>query len=145
MNGLLGKEHGEPVGHGKQRTYTVVETLAVAAGMAWWNAGADSERVNSIVRFVASLHMEHIEAEFGRGRTFAVPPIMLQAFVLPISGCGIFIERETTGPAARLMYELDLQRIWNELKTKLEKLKPTKRGRPTKQEQQERVKRRLAK
>jgi len=129
ISGLVGKRHREPCGQGNSRTYSALEALAVAAGVRWMNAGADPERVAGVVRLVASKPLEHLEAEFGQGRTFPVPQVMLRGIALPLPGHGIFVVPEKRSRAARLMHELDLGRLWEELKVKIKNLTPRRRGR----------------
>ena len=58
-----------------------------------------------------------------------MPAVMLNGFEIPRTG-GIFIEPERKGGAARLMADLDLGRLWNEVKAKIAGLgSPPRRGR----------------
>ena len=134
--GLLGPDKsGREQGRGHHRTFTAIEALALAAGMRWVKAGADADRVQGVVRFIARQPLEHLEAEFAAGRTFPVPPVMLKGFVVPGAG-GIFIKPETKGGAVRLMNDLDLARLWDDVQAKIAKLgNPPKRGRRPKHEQ----------
>jgi hypothetical protein len=125
--GLLGAQYTERAGRGVHRTFSVMELLAVAAGVRWAKAGAEPERVHSLISFVAKQNLKHIEAEFAAGRTFAVPPVML-VLLVPIKGTGTFVAPVTTGPTARLFKELDLAGCWKDLQAAISKL-PEKRAR----------------
>ena len=130
--GLLGPQHTQRSGRGVHRTFTVVELLAVAAGVRWARAEAEPERVASVVRFIARLNLELIEANFAADRTFPVPAVMLQGFELPGTG-GIFITPQIDGPAGKLFRELDLARCWEDVKVRIATLPERRvRGRKAK-------------
>lgn len=127
--GLLGLDKATRSGRGNHRSYTPIAALAVAAGVRWQKAGADPERVASVIQFIARQPKEHLEASFVEGKTFPVPAVMLQGFELNGTG-GMFIVPEREGGAARLFEELDLARCWEEVLAKIAKLPPQrKRGR----------------
>lgn len=129
VGGLLGMDKAGSTGRGVSRTYSQMDALAVAAGVRWAREGAEPERVAAVIRFMALQHLEHLEAEFAAGKTIPVPNVMLQGLELPGTG-GNFIAPTREGPVARLMQELDLSRLWKEVKAKIAKLgAPRKRGR----------------
>jgi hypothetical protein len=130
--GLLGKEYTERAGRGTVREFSIMQLLAVAIGVRWAEAEASPERVQSLISFVAKQNLEHLEAEFAAGRTFAVPPIILASFV-PVPNTGTFIKPEPTTATARLFKELDLARCWSGVKEAIAKL-PEKRRRGRKKQ-----------
>jgi hypothetical protein len=125
--GLLGEQYTERAGRGVHRTFSVMELLAVVAGVLWAKAGAEPERVHSLISFVAKQNLEYLEAEFGAGRTFCVPPVMLIPIV-PVPNTGTFIKPEPTSATAKLFRELDLAACWKDVQAAIAKL-PEKRAR----------------
>jgi len=122
-------------GTGHHRRYGLAETFAVYAGLRWRAEGADSGRVANLVRFLARVPSEHLEAEFEAGRTLPVLPHLFGELELP-AGVTMFVEPlvgpDATPGARKLMKRVDLGRLWKEVKEKIDALKKQplgKRGR----------------
>jgi hypothetical protein len=118
-------------GHGRHRTYTLGQCLAVAAGALYRAAGAAPERVAGVVKLLSDLGIERLEAEMERGRTFPLPA------VLPGGDWpGLMIEPpcdpSMTSGALALMRRLDLAALYEGVQQKIAQLSrrpANKRGR----------------
>lgn len=126
--GLLGPANSGR-GHGTHRRYGLVEALAVATGARYRAAGAGADRVAGVVKFLAGLTLERLEADLEAGRTFPVPAAMLGTDTIP----GLMIEppSDLAPGAAALMRRLDLVAILKHVKRKIAELshRPAKKGR----------------
>jgi hypothetical protein len=132
---LLGKDKAKRLGRGIQRSYSPLEVIAIAAGIRWMQEGAEPDRVKGIIRFVAGLTAEHMEAAFAEGRTFPVPREMFGEFELPIGGMLIKppIDDSMSEGSRELMRRLDLRPLWDKVKSRISNMgEPQKRGRKPK-------------
>lgn len=118
-------------GHGRHRVYSIGEALAVAAGALYRREGADPGRVAGVVRLLASLGIERVEAEFDAGRTFPVPGALIGHAEIP----GFMNEppdpRTMSPGTAALMKRLDLVEVYAAVRRKVKALdrRPTRRTR----------------
>jgi hypothetical protein len=140
--GLLGPA-GSGRGPGRHRRYTESEVLAVAVGMRYRGLGADDGRVAGVVKYLAGVSPEQLEAHLNDGRTFVVPEMLLRrvAAAEGIPYCGTLPGTMTEPPddpalspqAKALIKRLDVKAIRAEVMRKLAALArrpaPTGRGR----------------
>jgi MerR-like DNA binding protein len=133
--GFVGPENAFE-GHGRHRTYTLEQCLAVAAAACYRAEGADPNRVAGIIRFVIACGIDWLEKEMAEGRTLPVPGAMLGSILLP----GVMVEPIVNDPSnapatLALMRRLDLKAIWEDVKRKVDQLSrrpANKRGRSRK-------------
>jgi hypothetical protein len=114
-------------GTGTHRLYSLAQCVAVAAGIRYRDEGAGPDRVFGIVRFLASLSLERLEAEIAAGRSFPVPDTLLGD--APRPDCwlpGVMIEppseSEMSPGAAALMRRVALPAIVESVKRKVAEL-----------------------
>lgn len=120
---------GKGCGHG----FSLVQIMAIKAGLAYKAEGANGERWSGVVRFLSGLTQERMEADFERGLTFPVPASLIHAaaeaeglpdgFWIP----GMLVEPPLDAPgitqaAKDLMIRLDLPTIYNEVKKRTERV-----------------------
>lgn len=117
-------------GAGKGHRLSLVQVLAIVAFARYREAGAGPERASGVLRFLAKLSQEKLEANFADGRTFPVPESLLhqaaqeEGVELPSRIEGMLVEPPSppTPQAAELFRRLDLVALWDELKQKAEGL-----------------------
>jgi hypothetical protein len=64
-------------GHGRTRLYSLIELIAIQAGMVYQRQKATAERVQAVVKLIASLGYDKLCEHLAAGRTFPVPGMML--------------------------------------------------------------------
>jgi len=108
-------------GHGRHRTYTLGQCVAVAAGARWRAEGASPERVGGIIRLIATLRIERIEAEIEAGRTLPMPGVLLGNDLIP--GAMIAPPADAlSGGAADRLRRLDLAGVCEVVRAKVAEL-----------------------
>ena len=115
-------------GTGRHRIYALSDAVAVAVGLRYRNEGAGTDRVAGVVRLLASMPLERLEAHLEKGETFPVPAMLLGDTTRPdcwIEGMMI-VPPDVPPAAAKLMKRLDLSAICRDVKTKAAKLHPAK-------------------
>jgi hypothetical protein len=136
LDGLI-QPLNEGQGTGVHRVFTLMETIAVAAGVRYREEGARPERVHGVVRLLGSMTLERFEQHLSQGETFPVPACLLDQLDEARPACWLpgmmIVPPPDLAPGlAALMAKLDLGRICQEVKAKVEQLKSqprTKRGR----------------
>jgi hypothetical protein len=139
----------EPVQYGraasaKGHKLSLVQVLALTAGMRYRREGAGPERVAGIIHFLSRISLERLEAHLDKGETYTVPASLIQQaataeclserFWLP----GMLIAPPLDDPALTpgalaLLKRLDLKLVYEEVQRLVDKLysskSPKKRGR----------------
>jgi hypothetical protein len=127
---------------GDHRRFDIMAVFAFFAGGKWKGANAGGERYHGVVKLLASMPPERLEAELAAGNTWPVPATLLGELVgeAPGQRCwpGMLVNPATLGDLTPRMAEvirrLDLKALWDELHRELDKPvpPPKKRGRPKK-------------
>src|SRR5262245_20701785 len=113
------------LGTGRHRVFSLTELVAVGVGVRYRAEGAGNDRVAGVVKFLAGLPIEHLEAHLERGETFVVPAALLGTAPRPACWLpGMLIkppydDPELTPQALALMRRLDLKRIYDDVQRKL--------------------------
>jgi hypothetical protein len=112
-------------GTGRHRIYTLGEAVAVAAGLKYREQGAGPDRVQGVVRLLAGMPLERLEAELAAGNTFPVPAMLLGDTPRPdcwLPGMMIRPPHNLPVGAAALIARLDLRVIVLDVRQKAEVL-----------------------
>ncbi|MFL5909281.1 MAG: hypothetical protein ACJ768_01740 [Gaiellaceae bacterium] len=143
LQGLLGPFRRHRQERGNPRDFGRVElVLAVVAGCRYRQEGAGADRVQGVVKLIASRPWELLEADLDAGRTFPVTEAMVERVageegirVPAVKRIGWMIEpppAETLSPgAAELLRKVDLAELLKVVRAEVDRLtggEPRKKG-----------------
>jgi hypothetical protein len=125
---------------GDHRRFDLMGLFAFYVGGKWKAANAGGERYHGIVRLLAGLTRERLEAELAAGNTWPVPATLLEKDpeLGPLWLPGLLVNPERfeglTPHMRAAVKRLDLKVLWDGLQRELDKPAPPpkKRGRPKK-------------
>lgn len=110
---LLNPALSQP-GPGNYRRFSLVEGFALYAGLAWKRAESGMDRAASLIRFLARVPQERLEANLATGRTLPVLPAMFgPTEVSLVLGADAFVAPAADTPE-ELLARIDLGRLWRE-------------------------------
>jgi hypothetical protein len=135
--GLLRPAQPGTTGTGRGHRLNMAQVLALAAAAVHRELGADPGRVAGVVRLLAGMSVERLEAELAAGRTYPVPAALLG--VEPRPACwlpGMLVRPPADDPtltpaAAAMLKKLDLAPLWERVRRDAERL--ARRPAPTMQ------------
>jgi hypothetical protein len=126
--GLLRPAQPGTTGTGRGHRFSLAQVFALAAGMLYRREGAAPDRVAGVVRLLAGMPGERLEAHLREGETFPVPAVLLGD--APRPDCwlpGLLIRPPYDDPslspgAAALMRRLDLGPLWEKVVREADRL-----------------------
>jgi hypothetical protein len=113
--GVIEPAEAGTTGTGKGHRFSVMQVIAMCAGRAYWDEGADGPRCAATVRYLAGLTLEYLEAELADGRSFPVPGTMFGKSWMP----GLLVTPPKSPEIQSLVKKLDLRNIKAEVLRKI--------------------------
>lgn len=118
-NGLIEPATNNGQGHGKHRTFTPMDALAICYANRWRQAGCSPPWIASVLNYFTDLSETELEKHLAAGRTFLLPmpdPLETRLAKMPPT------LPETSRAERMVIRNLDLQICYDEVLTKIAKL-----------------------